>query len=162
VAQIASVREQAAADAAKLPAGDPLRSQLRQFDERADAVRKVVVATTEGGAITGEVRLREKADEVYGAIISTDGPPTAYAVERIGTLDRELADAEKNFATFTGSELPQLNEKLKAKSLAPLAVPASPQLSTAATGGVAGAFEGTLGTHYRGSFASSAAKTDDR
>ncbi len=45
--------------AAKLPAGDPLAASLRAASAQVDAIRKKIVATKEGGAITGEERLRE-------------------------------------------------------------------------------------------------------
>ncbi len=38
----------------------------------ADALRRQIVATREGGAITGEERLREHMDAAYGAIASTE------------------------------------------------------------------------------------------
>ena len=44
------------------------------------------MATTEGGAITGEERLREHADQLYGAILSYEGRPADYQVERIDVL----------------------------------------------------------------------------
>src|SRR2546423_2159209 len=37
-----------------LPEGDPIRKTVSDFDGKVDAVRKQIVATTEGGAITGE------------------------------------------------------------------------------------------------------------
>ncbi len=45
--------------------------------------RKKIVATKEGGAITGEERLREHADSLYGAILSWEGRPARYQLERI-------------------------------------------------------------------------------
>ena len=43
-------------------------------------MRKQIVATTEGGAITGEERLREHTDQLYGAILSFEGKPADYQV----------------------------------------------------------------------------------
>src|SRR4030095_1290449 len=39
---------------------------LESYDEKLDALRKKIVATKEGGAITGEERLREHTDQLYG------------------------------------------------------------------------------------------------
>ena len=58
-------------------------------------MRKQIVATTEGGAITGEERLREHTDQLYGAILSYEGKPADYQIARIDSLRRELADADK-------------------------------------------------------------------
>ena len=60
------------------------------------------MATKEGGAITGEERLREHADSLYGAILSWEGRPARYQVERIETLERELADVEKEIDALAG------------------------------------------------------------
>ncbi len=85
------------------------------FDGKVDAVRKQIVATTEGGAITGEERLREHTDQLYGAILSYEGKPADYQIARIDSLRRELADATKDFEGLLTNELPKLNDQLKAK-----------------------------------------------
>jgi len=151
VDKIVALRAQAAASGAKLKAADPLRTQLAQFSDNADALRKQVVATKEGGAITGEERLREQADYDYGAIMSTEGAPTAYAVARIDTLDREFSDVETSFAALTKDDLPALNDKLRAKSLPPLTVAAaSADLNEARGGRVDALFRGIVGAQFRG------------
>ena len=58
-------------------------------------MRKKIVATTEGGAITGEERLREHTDQLYGAILSYEGKPAAYQITYIDTLKRELDEGDK-------------------------------------------------------------------
>src|SRR6266508_2958205 len=77
---------------AGLPEGDSLRTNVSDFDGKVDAVRKKIAATTEGGAITGEERLREHTDQLYGAILSYEGKPGGYQVAYIDALKRELAD----------------------------------------------------------------------
>src|SRR5437870_12014016 len=57
--RIVGLRKALAQTGAALPEGDPLRKNISDFDGKVDAVRKKIVATTEGGAITGEERLRE-------------------------------------------------------------------------------------------------------
>ncbi len=114
---IAIVRSSAASESAKLPAGDALRGDLAQIADRADGLRKKLVATKEGGAITGEERLRELTADIYGTLLSSEGAPTNYAMARVDALDRDLADVEKSFALLTARDLPAVNEKLKAKSL---------------------------------------------
>ena len=61
-----------------MPETDPLKKSVSDFDGKVDAVRKQIVATTEGGAITGEERLREHTDQLYGAILSYEGKPGDY------------------------------------------------------------------------------------
>ena len=57
--RILALRASLAKSGGALPEGDPLRKTVADFDKKVDAVRKQIVATTEGGAITGEERLRD-------------------------------------------------------------------------------------------------------
>ncbi|MBX6421179.1 MAG: sialidase [Nevskia sp.] len=103
-----------------------LAKRLQAFDERADAVRKLIVATKEGGAITGELRLREYTDELYGAILSYEGRPADYQLARIDALKRELADAQGQFDELLSQDLPPLNRALQNRKLPALEAPAAP------------------------------------
>jgi len=117
VDEINGVRNALAERAAKVPAGDPLRAQLASLADRADAIRKKIVATKEGGAVTGEERIREKASNVYGAITFYEGRPGEYQVARIDSLKHELDDVAKEFDAFTAKELPSVNTSLMQKKL---------------------------------------------
>jgi photosystem II stability/assembly factor-like uncharacterized protein len=122
-ARIAGLREQVAAAKKGRAASDSLLHKLNDFDGKLDGLRKQIVATTEGGAITGEERLREHTDQLYGAITSWDGPPTAYQLDNIGGLRSQLDDVSSSFTKVTSSDLPALNGALKAKGASPLTVP---------------------------------------
>lgn len=111
-----AANERAAAD------DDAIKGDIAAFVEKAEAVRKKMVATTEGGAITGEERLREHLDAAYGALNSYEGRPGPYQIERISVIERELGDVETEIAALIASDLPALNEKLKAKNLGPITV----------------------------------------
>ncbi|MEO5596153.1 MAG: hypothetical protein ABIQ97_03295, partial [Lysobacteraceae bacterium] len=123
VARIQAVRAGADAAAAKLPANDAMRTQLVALSAKADAIRKDIVATKEGGAITGEERLREHMDGLYGGIMAYDGKPAATLVSYSEALDRELADVEKEFANLQSGDLQKVNAALKEKSLPEIALP---------------------------------------
>lgn len=110
--RIIALRGEVEARAGQAKSG-PLHEQLEAFDARVDAVRKRIVATTEGGAITGEERLREHTDNLYGAILSWDGQPAAYQVERIGVLEADLKDIGAEFQKLLDSELPAVNKALE-------------------------------------------------
>ncbi|MEY2482523.1 MAG: hypothetical protein QOK24_1051 [Verrucomicrobiota bacterium] len=101
--------------AGALPEGDELRKPVGDFDTKIDAVRKQIVATTEGGAITGEERLREHTDQLYGAILAYEGKPGAYQIANIDALRKELDDVTKEFEQLVTKDLPALNDALKAK-----------------------------------------------
>jgi len=103
-----------------LPEGDETRKAVAEFDGKVDAVRKQIVATTEGGAITGEERLREHTDQLYGAILSYEGKPGDYQIANIDALRRELDDVTKEFAQLIATDLPALNDKLKAAGQPPI------------------------------------------
>jgi len=79
--------------------------------EKLDTVKRKIVATKEGGAITGEERIREHLDEAYGALMSWEGKPAAYQVARVEALGRELADVEKEFTALEASELKPLGDE---------------------------------------------------
>jgi photosystem II stability/assembly factor-like uncharacterized protein len=121
--RILFLRASLAKSGSALPEGDSLRKDVADFDGKADAVRKKIVATTEGGAITGEERLREHTDQLYGAILSYEGKPGDYQFAYIDALKRELGDVTKEFEQLLTNELPSLNESLKAKGQQPIAPP---------------------------------------
>jgi hypothetical protein len=124
---VAAAAANAAVDAAT-------KAKLTAFDGKLDDVRKRIVATKEGGAITGEERLREHTDLLYGAIMSYEGAPAAYQVERIGVLEAELADIERQFEGLTASELPGVNQALQAVGQPAIAVP--PKVPALADAGI--------------------------
>jgi len=72
---------------------------------------------------SGEERLREHTDQLYGAILSYEGKPGDYHIRYIDTLKRELADVTKEFEQLLASELPALNELLKTKGQQPIPAP---------------------------------------
>jgi photosystem II stability/assembly factor-like uncharacterized protein len=119
---IIGVRDGASADAAKLPQNDPLRAQLQQLSQGADEIRAKIVATKEGGMITGEERLREYVAGLYGDVNGYEGAPTDSQVARAGVLERQLEDVIGEFTALTSRQLPALNPGLTAKKLPVLQV----------------------------------------
>lgn len=97
--------------------GKPLTADISAFIGKLETIRKKIVATTEGGAITGEERLREHLGNLYGALLSHEGRPGPYQIERIDVLERELGEVETETQGLVTTDLPALNEKLKAGGL---------------------------------------------
>jgi hypothetical protein len=149
--RIIALRKALAQSATALPEGDPLRKNVTDFDGKVDGVRKKIVATTEGGAITGEERLREHTDQLYGAILSYEGKPGGYQLAYIDTLKRELADVAKEFDALVTKDLPALNDSLKAKGQQPIAPPSAKVGATNSTrsGGGGAATTGLLPANFR-------------
>jgi len=106
--------------ARKLPSGDPLAQRLRDASSSADVLRKKIVATKEGGMITGEERLRENLTDLYGAVIFYEGRPSQMQVERTNAIGRELTDVVSAFDAWSAKDLAALNAELGAKKLEPI------------------------------------------
>jgi photosystem II stability/assembly factor-like uncharacterized protein len=122
VGAIQGVRDAAVARSAKLPEKDPVRARLRQLSTDLDALRSRIVATKEGGAITGEERIREHLGQLYGDVNTYEGRPTDYQVARGQSLGHELEDVIVDFRKLTDKELPGINASLKKKKLEPISV----------------------------------------
>src|SRR5271170_363728 len=122
VEAIEGVRDAANARAAKLVEKDPLRKQLQQLAAACDTLRSKIVATKEGGMITGEERIRELLGQLYGAVTGYDGKPTDYQVVRTESLGHELQDVIDDFQKATEKELPAINAGLKKKKLEAITV----------------------------------------
>src|SRR5215218_169390 len=121
--RINAIRDAADRELSSLPPADPARKSVEALATKVDGIRKRVVATTEGGAITGEERLREHADQLYSAILSYEGRPADYQVERIDVLRDELADIDTAFQATLETELPAANAALRKKKRVPIALP---------------------------------------
>ena len=117
VEAIEGVRDATNARAAKLPEKDPLRKQLQLLAGECDRLRSKIVATKEGGMITGEERIRELLGQLYSAVTTYDGKPTDYQVARTESLGHELEDVVVEFQKLTEKELPGINATLKKKKL---------------------------------------------
>src|SRR5207253_6627719 len=57
---------------AKLKGDATFGKRLQELAGKVEAMRKKIVATTEGGAITGEERIREKTTQLYGAVLRSE------------------------------------------------------------------------------------------
>jgi len=121
--------------AAKLGAGDSLAARLRSASAAVDELRKKIVATKEGGMITGEERLRENLADLYGNVIFYDGRPSQTQVERTDAIARELADVVRDFDAWSAKELGGLNTALGTKQLEPIRVLTREQWEVKATAG---------------------------
>ena len=77
----------------------------RAADGKLEELKKKIVATKEGGDITGEERIREHLDTAYGALASWEGKPSGYQVEYVEVLKRELTDVANDFNAFQTKEL---------------------------------------------------------
>lgn len=119
---IESVRDEANARASKLSENDPLRTRLTQLSKDMQDLRSKIVATKEGGAITGEERIREYIGDVYGEVNGYEGRPSQQQVARSEALSRELEDVITDFRKHTDKDLAEINAGLKKKKLEAISV----------------------------------------
>jgi hypothetical protein len=120
VERINGVRDELTDRAAKLAATDPLRRQLESLAAQCEEMRKKIVATTEGGAVTGEERIREHTTQLYGELTNYEGRPADYQIARIDSLKHELDDVANGFDAFVAKDLHDANLALPKKKLAPI------------------------------------------
>ncbi|MGD0694766.1 MAG: sialidase [Terriglobia bacterium] len=120
VDNINSVRDALAARASKLDANDPLKKKLTDLSDKADTISKKIVATKTGGAITGEMRLREYTIELYDNLTYYEGRPGDYQVARIDSLKHQLEDVVKEFNDFMAKDVQPVNQALAKKKLEPI------------------------------------------
>src|SRR5256714_12305273 len=143
--RIVFLRRDVAKAGSAISENDPLKKTVKGFDDKIDNVRKKIVATKEGGAITGEERLREHTDQLYGALLSYEGKPGDYQTAYIGALRHELEDVTKEFDQLLTKDLPSLNDSLKSKGKPAIATPPTKvAISETETGSEATAVATTL------------------
>ena len=106
--------------AGHLPKDSALAKQLRDLAAKVDDIRRKIVATKEGGAITGEERIREKTTHLYGELDLYAGRPADYQLARIDSLKKELGDVEAEFDKLLAKELPTVNKSLAKQKLQPI------------------------------------------
>jgi hypothetical protein len=138
VDRINSVRTALDDRATKLPATDALTKRLHAASSDVDTLRRKIVATKEGGMVTGEERLREKLTDLYGNVNFYEGRPSQTEVERTDALSHELADVVHDFDAWTAKELPSINAALAKKKLDPI-TPLTRAKWDTANGGTPGA-----------------------
>lgn len=119
----ANLLRAAIAERASESKSDAVTGMLGALEAKVDEVRKLVVATKEGGAITGEERLREHTDVLYGALFMYEGRPGPYHLARITALRAELDEATDKLEALLKIELPRTNQALDKAGLEPLAAP---------------------------------------
>ena len=87
-------------------------------------LRKKIVATKEGGAITGEERLRENLADLYGNVNGYDGRPSQTQLERTEAIGRELGNIVRDYDAWVAREMSHINAALVTRQMEPIQVPA--------------------------------------
>jgi len=123
VERMNGVRGALEARAASMNATDTVAVKLRAASETVDQQRKRIVATKEGGMITGEERLRENLANLYGSVNGYAGRPSQMQVNRTAAITREMADVKQEFDAWVATRLGPINTMLAARNAPRIEVP---------------------------------------
>src|SRR5207302_1869057 len=104
-ARISGLRAQVAEAGKGRAEKDPLHKKLADFDGKLDELRRRIVATKEGGAITGEEHLREHTDPLHRPLLSWVARPSAYPTDHLGAARAKLRDLDAGFASSPARDL---------------------------------------------------------
>jgi hypothetical protein len=89
----------------------------------ANAARLRCSISKEGGAVTGEERLREYLGDLYGDVSQWEGRPSDEQVARADMMKRQLDDVVAELNQLTQTRLPRINAQLEARKLKKIKVP---------------------------------------
>ena len=121
--RVLDLRDQANVAAAKLAGGE--KKQVADMANKLDAMHKTLVATREGGWLSGEEELRERLGMLYGAVNLYDGRPTDSQLEEMENLSRMLDTKVASFDGLVKQELVAVNRVLKNRKVDEIALQAS-------------------------------------
>jgi len=108
--------------AEKLPATSPLRRRAEKLAGDLAALHATLVATAEGGWLSGEEQLREKLGSLYGGINGYEGRPTKSQLDQLRVLGARLDRAADRLGSLAAAELPAVNQGLSESKLEPVAL----------------------------------------
>ncbi len=117
---VKSLEDGAKQRAERLPKGDKLRQRLTSLADTLESFRATLVATSEGGWLSGEEQLREKMAKVYGAVNGYDGRPTKSQLDQEKILGGELDKAGARLEALQSGEVAAVNRELESRKLEPL------------------------------------------
>jgi hypothetical protein len=113
-------RDQARALAKDAPKTDPLGKRATAFADSLESIRRVMVATREGGRFTGEVQLRERMGTLYAGVNGFDGGPTQSQIDYTGVLEGQYKDVRGRYDRVTGNDLAALNAQIQSSGKTPI------------------------------------------
>ena len=118
--RVLDLRDQAGAAAQKLTGGE--KKQLADLAGKLDAMHKTLVATREGGWLSGEEQLRERLGMLYGAVNTYDGRPTDSQIAEMENLSKLLDQKAASLDAIVKQDLVAANRILKSRTLAEIAL----------------------------------------
>ena len=113
-------RDQARALAKDAPKGDALGKRATAVADSLESIRRVMVATREGGRFTGEVQLRERMGTLYAGVNGFDGRPTESQISFTDVLESQYNDVKSRYERVTANDLAALNKDLQSGGKDPI------------------------------------------
>jgi hypothetical protein len=92
---------------------------LNDLAAKSDALYKTLVATGEGGRLSGEEEIRERLGALYGSVNIYDGP-TDPQLHEATLIEQEIAKKSAAWDAIANKELSAANKTLAAKKLDPI------------------------------------------
>ncbi|MBE9491452.1 MAG: glycosyl hydrolase [Bacteroidetes bacterium] len=89
-----------------------LIKKLKALSEKADEMRKELLATREG-SLTGEKRLRERIGNIYSNVMGYQGRPTDSQIIRLENLKSQMREFEEKVDKIILDDLARINKSLK-------------------------------------------------
>lgn len=112
---IVDLQEQTKARATSAGA-QSLGKRLAGFEASLETLRRQLTSSS-GSMISGEEKLREHMTNLYGAITTYLGRPTASQLQRVPALEGELAARKVDYDRLVGASLATLNRELGGRKL---------------------------------------------
>ncbi|MEM6260927.1 MAG: glycosyl hydrolase [Bacteroidota bacterium] len=117
-AQVRTLADQTASIEQQVTSED-LKSQLTSLNKRLEEKREQLVAT-KLGRITGQIRLRERLAEVYGALNNFQGAPSPAIMANLANIEQAIIDEQAFLNELIQGELLELNQMLKKRDMPPV------------------------------------------
>jgi photosystem II stability/assembly factor-like uncharacterized protein len=117
---VVDARDQAEKRGAGLAAGSSLRRQLTALSGQLDKLHQSLVATHEGGWLSGEEELRENLGNLYGGVNGYDGRPTRSQIDQVKVVRDRLAVIGAGLRAIEEGALAQANRGLTAAKMQPV------------------------------------------
>ncbi|MBX7241114.1 MAG: glycosyl hydrolase [Bacteroidia bacterium] len=95
---------------------------IQAFHDSLESVRKTLVATKEGTAITGEEQIREKLSSLFAQVSFWDGRPTDSHYDRAKALAADILKAKQKVEKLSGENLGKINSVFTASGLPALSL----------------------------------------
>jgi hypothetical protein len=90
-----------------------LKKSLNVYAQSMESIRKELVATKPGLAITGEEQIREKLSSLYASVISYMGSPSQSQLDKLATMTEEIKKQQTAASAIFNKDLVKLNQQLK-------------------------------------------------